>query len=477
MLSGDKALRVNGDLVDFLRGLGWGEDEVGKDQIRDYLEARIGKSYQDVWREVEQKRLKQKLKDMQLKVYRGTYDPSKEIVKAGDVGFSSFEKDLKDADFDELEEVGYFGSVDYNAFNWAWMMQWSAQDYIRVYSRDTKSKFDDDFDGVVFHHSTNLFHGRARDDLWAFFNQDVENRGRAKQDEVNTIFKQAFPGKHHYYTPQVSMMVRWADKFLTAEQRETVEQRIRQMMGKIDLDSKAYHEEAVGWMRSVVIMDMVQNGALYLSSKETKFSKVAKDKEMTKFGFIDYFSDAKKGLEAEGPEAMQDYLSNPTVSKLVRLVSRVKGAYSTRFARDHILAVLGWRGHWDVESGHNQRLFNRRNLNTAAGQGAVDDFIGTGIMERGQGEHEKRKLFGFKQLKIGGKWGIPEIVNVEVPGIVGATLGTTPFRWTRQGLEGLRRVAYELKGTPIGALIAAILESAKEFVKQGARSIVQQPGR
>lgn len=481
MLSDNSALRVNGDLVGFLRELGLEEDKGGINETRKYLEERIGKAYQYVWREVEQKRLVQMLKEMNLKVYRGTYDPSMEKVTERSweepEKFRKFKDDLKDADFDELEEVGYFGSVDYNAFNWTWMMQWSAHDYVRVYSRDTKSKYDDDFDGVVFHHSTNLFHGRARDDLWAFFNQDVENRGRAKQDEVNTIFKQAFPGKHHYYTPQVSMMVRWADKFMTPKQKEVVEQRIRQMMSKIDLDSEAYHEEAVSWVRSVVIMDMIQNGALYLSSKGAKFSQVAKDKEMTKFGFIDYFSDAKKGLEAEGPEALQDFLSNPIKGKLVRLVSRVKGAYSTRFARDHILAVLGLRGFWGFVSEHDQRLFNRRNFNAAAGEGLVNDMIGSGQMVRGQGEHEKRKLFGFKHLKLGGKWGIPQVANVEIPGIVGATLGTTPFRWTRQGLEGLRRIGYELKGTPFGAAIAAIIEAAKEFIKQGARSMVQQPGR
>ncbi len=459
MISNDHALRLKGDLADFLGRLGKDEGE-----IRKFLETRVGKSYLDVWREVEQLRLIQKLKAMDLKVYRGTYHPSMEdVVEEDSDEYRKFFEHLKDADFDELEEVGFFGSVDYNAFNWTWMMQWSAQEYIRIYSKDTKSKFDDDFDGVVFHHSTNLFHGRARDDLWAHFNQDVENRGRAKQDEVNTIFKQAFPGKHHYYTPQISFMVRWADRFMTPDQKRVFEQRIRQMMKDYDIDTKAYHEEAVSWVKSVVIMDMIKNGALYFSSKGAKFSQVAKDKEMTKFGFIDYFSDAKKGLEAEGPETIQDYLSNPTESKLVSMISRVKGfAYSTRFARDHILAVLAFRGHWGFASKYRRDLFDRPNLTAAGGEQVIQDMIQQGDMERKQGEKEKTKFFGF--AKIGGK--VP-FTDKELSLTLGEFFGTVPFRYIRRFGEKWRRIAWDIKGTLVAdAPLSAFWEAVKEFFKQ-----------
>ena len=120
------------------------------------------------------------------------------------------------------------------------------------------------------------------------------------------------------------------------------------------------------------------------------------------------------------------------------------------------------------------RLFNRDNVTAAEGEKFVDSFISGGDMERKQGEHEKRKLFGLKQISIGGSWGIPKIGKVDLAEI----FGTTPFRRLKQGLEGLRRLGYESKHLPLTVPVLAgvvgLWEAIVAFFKQLTRELQRQ---
>ena len=381
-----------------------------------------------------------------------------------------------DCDPDDLNNSGFLDSVNSNAYYTTWMFEWSNYDSIRIYSRDTNSGLDDDFESLVFHQSTNMFWGRSVDHIWEFYHDTNENRGRPKENDVNRLWKQHLPGKHHYLFPQNSVMVRWTENFMSDDQKSDLERRTQEMMQRWDFDNAKYHEEFYGWMRNAVMMDMIENGEVSMSAADNKvkFSEIMKKGRVKKFEMIDVFVDRGKHKKYAGPDAFQAYLANPSDDRFIEINDKTKVFYSTRGARQFPWMTLATRAHWDVNSNHRLRLFNAPDLRSAEMENLYNSLQGQGDMERKQTEHEKRKQLGFKGVNIGGTMGIPRIASFEAPGSFGAFLGTTPFRRARQYLEFGRKGAWDAKEVPLvlplfgifGFIWGGFTEFLKQSVKQ-----------
>lgn len=357
---------------------------------------------------------------------------------------------------ENLREYGTLESVGLNAYHLAWMMGWSTYDSIRIYSRDSTSQLRDDYDHLVFHDSTNLFFGRQLDQTWEHYSEMNENRGRSKENDVNRIWKQYLPGKHSWLFPQNNMMTRWAGFFMSDEQKNEVERRTKDMMGQWDFDNEKYHGEFEGWMKNVVVRDMIESGEISFGKEAvegggTRLSKIAEEMKLRKFEFIDLWVDRTSHKKFTDPQIMQDYLANPTEEKFIGMSDKVNEFYSTRDARLFPWMTLALRAHWELANKHRQRLFDRRNLTASAGEDLTRDLISIGQMEREQGEKEKKNLFGFNQF-AGANFG--------------EFFGTTPFRKTRQAMEDLRRIAWEFKLIPFGMSLAGIWAAIVAFFKQ-----------
>jgi len=360
----------------------------------------------------------------------------------------------KPVDFEVLKHFGTLESVDRNAYFFAWMMEWSTYDSIRIYSRDSKSKLHDDYDHLVFHAGSNLFFGRQIDQTWEFLHEQNENRGRPKENDVNRIWKSFLPGKHSWVFPQNGAMTRWADFFMTKDQADKVERRTREMMKsrQWDFDNQKHHDDFYTWMRNVVKRDMIESGEIsFGKGAGMKLSEVAEAEKLRKFEFIDLFVDRASHKKFTDPPILQDYLANPTEAKFREMNDKVKGFYSTRDARQFPWMTLALRAHWEVASHHRQRLFNIQNMSAASGETLTDILISEGDMERKQGEKEKRKWFGFN-----------EIAGVSM----GDFFGTGPFRWARRNLELMRRLGWESKLTPFNMTISGLWEAIVAFFKQ-----------
>ena len=404
----------------------------------------VGRSYLSLRQEELKKDLANQLKELGLQVRP---DEGSEPIPV-DIG--------------TLDKGGFLDSVNKNAYFTTWMFEWSNYDSIRVYSRDTNSGLDDDFESLVFHQSTNMFWGRHIDHIWEFYHDTNENRGRPKENDVNRIWKQNLPGKHHYLFPQNSVMVRWTENFMSEDQKREINRRTEQMVRDWDFDNSKYHSEFVSWMRNVVIMDMIENGEVSMSmaDNDKKFSEVVKAGKIKKFEMIDVFVDRNKHLKYAGPDAFQAYLANPGESIFIDINNKTKVFYSTRAARQFPWMTLATRAHWEVASKHRRRLFDAPNLTAADGENLIDTLEGRGDMERKQSEKEKRKFFGFNEL-AGAQFS--------------EFLGTTPFRRIRQTLEYSRRLGWETtKGAPlllVGAFFAGVWGGFVEFVKQFPRQV------
>ena len=410
----------------------------------------LGTSFLKIRREYLREQLMSKLRDkVGLKVKMGEGEPPGEVS------------------LEDLREMGFLESVDNNAYHLAWVIEWSNYDSIRIYSRDTKSKLRDDYDHLVFNQATNVFFGRQIDQTWEFYHQENENRGRPKENDINRIWKQFLPGKHSWLFPQNNLMVRWADFFMTEDQKKEVDRRTRALMAEWDFDNQTHHKDFASWMRMVAVRDMLESGEISFGKGAVKFSEVANLVKLRKFEFIDVFIDRSSHKKFVDPAIFQDYLANPTEGKFIDINDKVKAFYSTRDARQWPWMTLAWRAHWEIANKHRQRLFNIANLSAASGEMVVDGLIGSGNMERKQGEKEKRKWFGFNELKIGGSWGIPELGKIPL----GEFFGTTPLRRARQSMEIARRTGYESPLVLLMAFLAGFWAGTVEFIKQLPRQV------
>lgn len=453
-LQGAFGMVGEGDIADLVKSKGM--DPTNKDLVDEARKKYLNKTYLAVRREEMTDALGKELEEQGVKV---------ELKDGSTI----------DASLDDLRQSGFINSVDSNAYYTSWMFEWSNYDSIRIYSRDTTSGLDDDFEGLVFHQDTHMFYGRHIDHIWEFFHDSNENRGRAKENDVNRLWKQYLPGKHKYLFPQNSLMVRWTEHFMSQEQKEDLNIRTKEAMKNWDFDNKKYHDEFVGWMRTAMMMDMIENGEVAMSAVDNrrKFSQVVKEGRIKKFEMIDVFADRNKHIKYAGTDAFQAYLANPTNERFIELNDKTKTFYSTRAARQFPWMTLAFRAHWEVNSRHRRRLFDTENLTAVAGEHVVEALQARGDMERKQVEHEKRKLFGFKSMTLGGAMGVPKVAQFETPGAFGAMLGTTPFRRIRQTLEFGRKTAWEGKHVPLVLplffFFGAIWGGFTEFLKQGVR--------
>lgn len=442
--------------------------KIGEDsgRIEEFIQELKGKGFLQVRRELLERKLINRLKKQGLTVNRDIFNKTFDLRTA----------DLEEI-YDELEEVGYFGSVDHNAFSWSWMMVWGNYDSIRIYSKDNKyskhngGELDDDFDRVVQHKSTNIFNDRGIAHVWEFFAENNENRGSPKRGQVNRIWKQYLPGKHHYLFPQNTMMVRWAKDFMTDDQKKMVEERIKVLMDDLDFKNKVHHADYVDWMRSVAIMDMVENGQFTMAQRDAngklkKFSEVVAKQAVTKFALIDVYTDRTRHLKYIGPDQLQSYLARPSETKFADLHKKETNFYSTRDARGIPFLDFAIPAHLRIAMKEYQRLFDRNNLPVGGGETLVDAFIEGHYIDKEQGVKIKRNHFGFNKITIGGSWGIPKIADIPL----GRFFGITPFRRARQYAELVRRTGFE---APLFILIAFLVgfwtgtvEMFKQFPNQ-----------
>ena len=369
-------------------------------------------------------------------------------------------------DLDALEKSGLLGSVGANAYYMAWMFEWTPLDGIRVYSRDSKSKLDDDFDDIVFHQDTNVFFGRQVDHAWEFYHDTNENRGRSKENEVNRIFKQYLPGKHHYLFPQNMAMVRWSYEYvMNDEQKAEVDRRTRELKAKYDFDNGVYHDEFDAWMRNVAVMDMIENGQF--SFGQRKFSEMCKN--VKKFEMIDLFSDRLKNKNYSDPDNFQSYLAEPTNERFMSLNSK-KNLYSTRSARQFPWMTLAMRAHWEIINKHSKRLFDREDVQSEVMEKKVIvPLVTSGFLEKEQAVDFKRKNLGFVRISPRGNQDVLPTLNAERD-MSALILGNTFVRRFRQRLEVARRAGWEERFTPlllpILVFLALIWETARRMPEQ-----------
>ncbi len=370
-----------------------GEEELKKALLAEAKRTFEGRSFLEVRRMALQVKMMEELDVSKIKVDRDTGE-----VPKFDANGKEITHELVCVKFEELEDTGFFNSVDFNAYNFAWMMMWSNYDNIRVYSRDNiyavenGGKLKDDFVDIVHHKNTNIFHGRAIDHTWEFYHDTIENRGRARDNDVNRIWKQSLPGKHHYIFPQNTLMVRWHQHFMTPEQIKERDRRVNILMRDYKFDNPLYHADFRNWMRSVAVMDMVENGQYNLAGKN--FSELAKKKLIGKFEMIDLFTDRKMHLNYTGSKLFQSYLANPTAKKFMEINAKEGNFYSTRDARLYPWMTLAARSHWEVNHNNRKRLFNVPDITNLEMENLVDNLVPR-YMEKAEGEDFKRQKLGM----------------------------------------------------------------------------------
>ncbi|GEM_PF-6939191 len=420
----------------------------------------IGKQYLDIRRDRLVDRFKDDLEKRGLKVNKN-------------FSWKSGEKALEAANVDELSDKGYFESLDNTAYRMAWVMMWSNYDNIRIYARDKNSRWHDDYEKVVFHQSTNLFNARATDHLWEFYHKDNENRGRAKDNETNIIWKQFLPGKHHYMFPQNTLMVRWAKNFMSEEQKQILEDRKKEYMDKYDFHNpglggnkpEGYEDEFTAWMQSAVVMDMIESGEFSLGAKGFGLTDLAKKKQLKKFEFIDIYGDRAKNHKYANAENFQAYLADPTNAKFAELNSK-KEFYSTRSARQFPWMTLAMRAHWEIGNRHYKRIFDKENMQSVQMENVVNTLVASGNVEKEQGVEFKRKNLGFIKISPHGNPENLEDAPNAAKGTQALFFGNSFFRRTRQFFELSRKSSWDYRFAPFGVIGAFFLGLFGDIIKR-----------
>lgn len=412
----------------------------------------LGKQFLDLRRGEMLDRLEQELRSRGLKVNFGQFDPSGTA-------------DFRDADVSQLRESGFLGSVEKNAFDLAWIFQWSGYDFIRIYGRG-KSRYDDDFKALVSQHSSNLYFAKIEDHTWEFYHQDFENRGRTLADETNIVWKQFFPGKHHHLYPHVTMMGRFMNNFMSESQQDLVYEKVQEFKRQHPEFRSQNEGEFNMWVRGLVIRDLIEAGTLSFGDKD--FSVASRNRGddfgMTKFNLIDNSIDRGKLKNFIAPPNLQGFLEDPTEEKFMALLDRSKVFASTRLARMFPWAHFALRAHWEVAHKYTQKIFNRENIGAAEFESFVRKLIGKGDVERKNGEEFIRRELGLSKIRIGGNffrgkyfW-VPKVVEIQLPKV----FGTAPFRATRQTYEF---IAAMISKTRLGFLLDSILDFFRTLFK------------
>lgn len=382
----------------------------------------------------------------------------------------------------ELGNIGFLGSIDYNAYYFAWTLAWSDHDIIRIYGREPKDKNDPMIRAVAYNQSSYLFWGRHIDHVWEFLTD--EERGRpGKENEVNEIIRKKYPGKYHGLFDGNRTMVRFFDLFVSKEQKDKLnfDNKVEELMKENDWGDP--HSNSVEnkwikeWAQRIVMGELIDSGEVSFADK--KFSKTAAEEiKQSQYLMTDLYYDRFFTTTYLNKENYQAYLANPSEEIFFEINNKATKYYSGRNKRLWPWMTLAWRAHWGVASKHRLRLYNKPNLTSAEAEMLTDDFVKTGVMERRQSDHEKRKLFGFNE--IGGRIKIGEFVLTEkeykIP--LPPIFGITPFRRARQLLERKRREGFDV-GNPLSLLaifFAGLFAGTWELVKQTPKQITEGLG-
>jgi hypothetical protein len=361
----------------------------------------VGRALLDIRREELRFFFKKKLSKLGL-----SYDP--DFYRRG----SPAAGDLIKSDLEDLDMSGFLASVDSSVFDNAWVFQWSTYNVLHIYGRG-ESKYDDDYKAVIFCPQSDQYGTLSVDHSGEFLSPDFENRGRSKAGEVNQVFQQFFPGKHHWLFPHVAMTVRFGREFLSDEptinvngemisQKEILRRKTDALIKKHHFTSPDpnYSDEFRNWMEGAALREMFVNGSVIMGRGKgggKKYTEVVEEKKtFTKFNLVDNQADRKLiGKNFMGPNAYQAYLADPTVEKLMEITAKDKLFASTRNARLFPFFEFVLPAHWKVVHTLRHKLFDKPDITNNQMENLVDLLKSSGYILKGQGDRFKRKELGI----------------------------------------------------------------------------------
>lgn len=398
--------RVAAEIVDKFLADGLITVTPNRDERREWLERILDPYNPMTYLDVRRMEMKRILKNRLIHDFGLQVDSGLQRWQTAALGTAN----LVDAEIDDLDASGVLGAIDANAYDITWIFQHSTYNIIRVYGKDSlKSKFDDDFQAMVYNKSSNVYNAYIADHNWEYLHPDFELRGRAiGEEEVNKNFRDKLPGKHHWIFPHISMAIRFVSPFLSPADRDLIDIRTKELIAKNHVwlpKNEEQREEFVDFMRGFASRELFESGAISFADKN--FSEVAEQKAFSKFAMIDNADDRVRHLKFV--RAFQHYLANPEADKLIEIMDKEKLAPSTRNARTWPLMNFILDGHWKVVHDLKYKLFGEPDVTNKEMENFVDNLTGKGYTLKEQGEH-----FITKNLGIG-PW----------------ILGSTPFRLIR----------------------------------------------
>lgn len=355
------------------------------------VEGRIRKMLGEgpTWIAVRRAEMRQRIKN-ELKAMGLSYDTS---VHYGKHGEHDKLIQLDQQRLDELMESGYIGALEANVYELTWIFEWSTYEFIHIYGKG-KSKFDDDYKALVQTRSTDGYWAKIVDHNWEYMHEDFEDRGRGKGEDVNQIFMQHFPGKHHWVFGHVSMAARFIPSFLDKRGNDLVEKRTDELVEQYDFHNEKYEDSFRGYMRGVAIRELILAGAISFADK--KYSEVVKERDtFNKFNPVDSADDRKRLKEFVGFGGFQSYLANPEAGKYREMTTKEKIFPSTRDPRLFPWQEFGLKAHWEVVHNYKKKLFDEPDITNEQMERFVETLVGAGAVEKGQGEKFKRKNLGM----------------------------------------------------------------------------------
>lgn len=338
------------------------------------------------WLDIRRTQMRQTIKE-ELSLMGLKYDTSIHFGKKGE------KVNLRDVDLDELLTSGYINSLEINLYELTWIYEWSTYEFIHIYGRKP-SQFKDDYKALVQTRYTDGYYAKLIDHNWEYLHPDFEDRGRGRENDVNQIFMQYFPGKHHWIFGHVSVGSRFIEKFLDERGKTLVELRTDQLVKDHDFHNEKYEGSFRSYMRGVAVRELMAAGAI--SFADGKYSDVVKEKDtFNKFNPIDNADDRKRLLGFIGAGNLQELLANPEFEKFLEITGKDKVFPSTRDPRLFPWMEFGVRAFRDVVSNHKYRLFKDPNISSGRFENFVKTLVSTGRMEDSQGEKFIKKELGM----------------------------------------------------------------------------------
>ncbi|MDZ4205936.1 MAG: hypothetical protein U1C12_01855, partial [Patescibacteria group bacterium] len=155
-----------GELTDLFRDLGDTDDKKLIERLREQFGN--GQSWLQVRRAEMRRRIFKELKNMNLQ-YDANVHYGKHGVRGGDL------KKMTDEDFEYLMDTGYMSSLETNAFDRSWLLEWSTYSFIHIYGENNKRS--DNYQALVYNKSSDLYNAWIVDHNWEYLHPDFEDRG------------------------------------------------------------------------------------------------------------------------------------------------------------------------------------------------------------------------------------------------------------------------------------------------------------